>query len=139
MSFQLELKLQHYISPKMSPWLIIPWEPGTDAAHGVPDRTPGTNSPLWIHWWGDGPRATLGQPSNLPPSGGPLGPPAFGVMSPSSHPHTPWGHHRAAPAADFSCGQRSWDLLELAGQGGRCYSYFRTDPCTRQPLQSRSL
>lgn len=53
MSFQLELKLQHYIIPKTSLWLIIPWEPGTHASHGVTDVASGANSPFWVHQcWG---------------------------------------------------------------------------------------
>lgn len=41
MSFQLELKLQYYIIPKTSLWLIIPWEPGTDASRRVTDAAAG--------------------------------------------------------------------------------------------------
>lgn len=48
---------------------------------------------------------------------GPWGPPALGAMSPSFHPRTPWGHHRAAPAAAFPHGWRIWDLLELVEPG----------------------
>lgn len=41
MSFQPELKLHHYIIPKTSLWLIIPWELGTDAARRVMDAAAG--------------------------------------------------------------------------------------------------
>lgn len=68
MSFQLELKLQHYIIPKTSLWLIIPWEPGTDAARRVTDAAAGANSPFWVHGLRDRPRAALGQPPKPLPS-----------------------------------------------------------------------
>lgn len=135
-SFQLELKLQHYIIPKTSFWPIIPWEPGTDAAHRVTDVAAGCKFTL-LGSLGQGqteghPRTPFKTPS-LFGGWGPRGPPAFGAMSPPSRPRTPRGHH----SGGFSLRPEG---LGLAGAGGaagrRCYLYFRTDPRTRQTLKS---
>lgn len=136
MSFQLELKLQHYIIPKTSFWPIIPWEPGTDAAHRVTDAAAGCKFTL-LGSLGQGqaeghPRTPFKTPS-LFGGWGPLGPPAFGAMSPPSRPRAPRGHH----SGGFPLRPEG---LGLAGAGGaagrRCYLYFRTDPRTRQTLKS---
>lgn len=118
MSFQLELKLQHYIIPKTSLWLIIPWEPGTDAARRVTDAAAGANSPFWVHGLRDRPRAALGQPPKPLPS------PEIGLTTgatnswcdiptiPSSH---PTGSPRCRPGRSFSS---QLEELGLAGAGG---------------------
>lgn len=98
MSFQLELKLQHYIIPKTSLWLIIPWEPGTHASHGVTDVAVGCKFTLLgssVLGTSQGPPLDAFKP--FPSSevrdhrqmAKPFPFPAFGEMSPAPHPQQP--------------------------------------------------
>jgi len=145
MSFQLELKFQHYIIPKTSLWLIIPWEPGTDAArrvNGCGCWVPGANSPIWVHRRGDWPTAALGQPSEplLCLEAGDTGATGSWGDVPTVLSSRPAGPPQSHPGCRFSSQPEKLGLVG-AGRtgGGRCYLYFRTDPRTQQALKSQGL
>lgn len=87
-SFQLELKLQHYITPKTSLWLIIPWELGMDAGLRATDAATGCKfTHLGSSVWGQakGHPWTAFQTPSLSEGQGTLGPPPLGAISPLSH------------------------------------------------------